>query len=1119
MAANSHHPDDRNPWPELPDVLRAGVRGARRAPLPGESLDRALERARRLKNPRPWLVRRAPLLVSAAVAATFLLAVITRLPFAPYLADSSRDFPPNPGPAPDRAAATAPLLLSGPTVPDHTPPRGEYLSVGPAGADGGRAGWDRVPVLRRLVSSIPAADRDAVERYLRQFWRQSPGEHALVWHNNSRALDQARVLTPRGELQLQGVAVEALVEGPRARTLVDHIFHNPHDEAVDAVFEFPLPDGASPSFFALYPGNQDAPVGVAKTDASETPYSTDPPQPGVRSPAEALRKIDPACWGAPRVARVIPVPADLAARPEARPPRASHPGSSATAVNAFRGRIGTILPGGKIRILFAYEETLPVRDGKLTYEYALPTCRLYTLSVALQAAARLAEHAIVLPGDAERQDAGNRVIYRRSWRNVTASGTLSFQAPCPDASVQATTARLNNLYCMVARLRPDVPAAPAGAPFARHAVFLLDTSAGEQAARFDRCVKLLRAVLEQDPDIRYFNVLTFNSGAGWLEPKSWLPNTDEGRAQALARLDGVHLEGATDLSAALAALARPPFAIAEKTPVHCFLLSDGKLTAGERDLPALVARSRAHLPWPARWHCYHTGLGEENAELFALLTRTGGGVYRCPSDRDVPAAAAAHRRPALTVRRISVEPAGRARDLFVAGRRASVYPGGELLVAARLTKPGKAEIVLEGEVGRRPVVQRFPVEVSGDGELAARGWGELAVGSLVAVRHPQLDLMAAPYARYFSLPTRLTSFALIEGDTGRAEPPPTWTVQDLGRIADHYWSDLRYPLTPYQGRQWLQGQLERWVRPEAQRRDLRTILELLPDRELLLPDARLGDSPLPRASLPASFVSETARAPTSPAPYWEEADRRARAGQPEAAARCLCGLVEARRGDAEVARLVGYRLVAIGQAALAARLLTDLVERSPADPSAHRALAVALAECGYTARAALHYEVALAQLGDRPGFAAARDELVHLLRRVLHQGEVSPRLRSHFTIRLEELSRPEPAALRISATWDSPAANVELVVTGPAGQVQQAPEPEPGAVGAETGPRRVAFLKGESAEYVVELRLARAPSEAAAAFVTVQVVRHPGTPAERVETKRVLLRDRGERVVVARARP
>src|SRR5207248_693214 len=129
-----------------------------------------------------------------------------------------------------------------------------------------------------------------------------------------------------------------------------------------------------------------------------------------------------------------------------------------------------------------------------------------------------------------------------------------------------------------ARLRPALPEVAKEEPFARHAVFLLDSSLSESPDRFAVSVKLLKSILEADAEIKQFNVLCFNAGAAWVEPKGWLDNTKEGREAALGRLDGLLLEGATDLAGALEKVIDPGFAVEKGTPLACFLLSDGHLT-------------------------------------------------------------------------------------------------------------------------------------------------------------------------------------------------------------------------------------------------------------------------------------------------------------------------------------------------------------------------------------------------------------------------------------------------------------------------------------------------------------------------------------------------------------
>src|SRR5439155_26974112 len=165
-----------------------------------------------------------------------------------------------------------------------------------------------------------------------------------------------------------------------------------------------------------------------------------------------------------------------------------------------------------------------------------------------------------------------------AWQGVPPPAGVSFDAPLPDASLQATSGRHGGSgpHYLYARLRPDFPSEQKGPAFASHAVFVLDTSASENPRRFALSLKLLRAILENDRDVQRFNVLTFSTGAAWLEEKGWLANTKAVRERVLARLERAAPEGATDLFAVLQAVAKPTWSVASDLNVNAFLLPDGQ---------------------------------------------------------------------------------------------------------------------------------------------------------------------------------------------------------------------------------------------------------------------------------------------------------------------------------------------------------------------------------------------------------------------------------------------------------------------------------------------------------------------------------------------------------------
>src|SRR5205085_3563588 len=105
-------------------------------------------------------------------------------------------------------------------------------------------------------------------------------------------------------LELVSLQVTTTIEGPRARTVVDHIFHNPHDRQLEGTFEYPLPSGASPSYFAMFLGQtrDAAPPPFARRGAAPVL----PPEALVSlAPDQVARAVSAADWGTLREARVV----------------------------------------------------------------------------------------------------------------------------------------------------------------------------------------------------------------------------------------------------------------------------------------------------------------------------------------------------------------------------------------------------------------------------------------------------------------------------------------------------------------------------------------------------------------------------------------------------------------------------------------------------------------------------------------------------------------------------------------------------------------------------------------------------------------------------------------------
>jgi hypothetical protein len=956
-----------------------------------------------------------------------------------------------------------------------------------------------------------------------------------TWRRDRRRPTFARVYVGDGvSLELVSLQVTVTIEGPRARTVVDHIFRNPHPRQLEGTFEYPLPSGASPSYFAMFIGQT---------------RDTVPPRWGPRGnvprlPADALARLEPAQlvrqvsaadWGALREAHVVGKKKALETYEDTVRGRIDPALLEYAGGNTFSARIFPIPAKGYNRVVVAYEELLPGADGRVFYRYPLPDCKLTELQLSVQAKTADCRDVAFRPEGAKKEEGGGQVVFRHKWTAKGPGGEAVFAFTPPQPDIQAIAGRQgeNGPHYLYARIRPDLKA-EAAKPFAEHAVFLLDTSLSEHPDRFDVSMRLLRQILESDPDVKQFNVLTFNVGAAWLEPKGWMANTAEGRGKALGRLDGLVLEGATDLGCALDALARPSFEVKPDTPVNVFLLSDGQITWGERGVGALVSRFEETCPFPTRFHCYRTGISAENGELFEALTRRGGGVFNCYGAADVPAAARAHRSQCLQITSVGIAGDG-VSDLLVAGRKAAVYPGGDLVVAARVGKPGTVRVQVEGTYLGKKWAREYPVEVAGSGELAPRGWAEIAVASLLELQDPKLDDLVTAYCQQFGIASRVASFLVLENETdykrlNLEEERGKTLTGDLRAFLEETWRRLGRAVAPRAGWEHALAALGNRLAPGMDAERVRKLLATLTDADCELPAAPPAGALVHKGDVPPAYLAQRDADRRRVDTYLTEARRRADAHDPDGAARVLSSIVEEypERGDA--LRLVGYRLLDLGQPAQACRLFRQVEDNRPFEPHSYRDLARSLEETGRYGLAALQYEIVLAGTWHNRFHDSlkevAREEYVHMLREALTRQAVKGPVAKWLGNRLEELAGTQVQSdLRVTISWNTDATDVDLWVIEPDGFkvfYGQRNSPSGGQLSQDEtqgyGPERYHMDRARPGTYVVKVHYFAANPNllAGETHVNVLIARYAGTPREVVERHTVLLKRQGEEVEVAR---
>ncbi len=995
-----------------------------------------------------------------------------------------------------------------------------------------------------------------------------------VWHRDRSRPAFARVYVGDGNaLELVSLHVSVTIEGPCARTVVDHIFRNPHNRQLEGTFEYPLPSGASPSYFAMFLGQTRDTMPVLfgrRGDNAPLPAEAL----AQLTPAELVKHVDTADWGRLQEARIVSKEKALETYEEVVRGRIDPALLEYAGGNTFSGRVFPIPAKGYNRVILAYEELLPFAQEHMLYRFPLPNRKLNELQFSLQANAaeclrpsltvglhaagsphpaanaagspHPAAYAAGSPGLANRQrklpgeESGGHITFSHTWKDSTPEGEVLFACTPANATVQAVSGRQgdNGPRYVYARLRPALKTMPQDKAFASYAVFLLDTSLSEHPERFAVNMKLLRKILENDSDIKHFNILTFNVGAAWLDAKGWLDNTAAGREKALKKLDGIVLEGATDISCALDKLAVPAWGMNAGTPLNVFLLSDGHITWGEPDVAALAAHFEQRCPYPTRFHCYRTGLGEENSELFEALTRKGGGVFQCYGEAELDAAAKAHRSQCLQVRRVRFVGGPQTSDILVSGRRAAVYPGSELLVAARCNGIGRTTVLVEGEFAGKKVVQEFPLEVRSGSELAPRAWAEVAVASLLALHDSNYDALVTAYCQQFGIVSRVASFLVLENETdykrfNLEEERGKTIASDLGAFLAEAWKQLGERLPAVKAFERFLNQVDKRANllNGPQGAHVKQMLAVLTEEDFELPLSSIRGGLVHQKDV-AGYLAERQRDRRNVGVYLTEARRRAESGDVDGAMRVLSSIIEEHPGRGDALRLVGYRLLDMRQPAQAARLFRQVQKQRPFEPHSYRDLAHALEQSGQYGLSALNYEIVLAGTWHnrfrQELKLVAQEEYAHMMQEAIRDKRVSTKLANLFGERLEQMARPQSQSdLRVTISWNTDATDIDLWVIEPDGTKCFYSHNRTSSGGELSqdqtqgyGPERYQIAKAQPGVYTILVHYfgVNANLLGGETHVSVTVTRFAGTPKEQSERHTVILKQHNEQVEVCKVK-
>jgi tetratricopeptide (TPR) repeat protein len=430
-------------------------------------------------------------------------------------------------------------------------------------------------------------------------------------------------------------------------------------------------------------------------------------------------------------------------------------------------------------------------------------------------------------------------------------------------------------------------------------------------------------------------------------------------------------------------------------------------------------------------------------------------------------------------------------------------------------------------------VAEYAIKAGGFGELAPRGWAEIAVASLLALNEPRFDSLITAYCQEFGIGSRVASFLVLENDNDYKRldlqrERGNIIRGDLGQFLDIAWQALGRAITPREAFERFLAKLDaRAASPE-----LRTLLGLLGDKDFELPEGDVGGPLMYRRDVPSTYLAERRRDPRSVAPFINESRLLASRDDLPGAVRVLSSIVEQNPGRSDALRLVGYRLLDLKQSAAAARLFRQVQEARPFEAHSYRDLARSLEECGRFGLAAVQYEMILAGTWDRRFHASlkhvAQEEYVHMMRQAVRKNAVRPELAAHFDGRLRQLGWSlVPSDLRVTISWNTDATDIDLWVIEPDGTkcfYGQRSTRNGGELSEDQrqgyGPERYQTRRALPGTYTVIVHNYRPNANllGGETHVNVVVTRFAGTPQETVQRYNVILKRQDEQIEVCRVK-
>jgi hypothetical protein len=828
-------------------------------------------------------------------------------------------------------------------------------------------------------------------------------------------------------LPLKGVQMAVKVDGFRARVVMDCWFFNTYDRQLEGTFKLRLPHDASPYYLAF------GETVIMDKDRGRVDF-TDYRKKNMKLTADDIRYGRESSWSNVKEARIVPREKAAYAYTETTHRRVDPALMEWAGADIFNCRVFPLRPQQLHRIVIGYDIDLQnMGDDKLL---SLPIPQT--------------QSPVCVDVDLAKLDACEPVVSPKK-KAFEFDGRLSFHYDNPDAP-EITVRYVNPGSLLIAGTADDdrhywaascrLALPSEGVRTDEDAVFLVDASLSGNPDKFNVWLRMMKAILENNDDVIkrfcaiFFNVESFQWKEGLIE------NTKENRDGLIAFASDLALEGATDLGQALSAVKRIPRR-AESGSRTVFLLSDGAVTWGERELATLSGRiSRGD-----RVFAYTTGIAGDDTRLLEHLTRlSGGALFTVAGEDQIPVASRSFRNASWCID--EVEMTG-GRDALIKGRPRHAFNGQYLTVAGRGDLPQNSVLAVRLSQGsvKRTVTVSFGERLTFP--LAPRTYGQIATGELEKFG-ATAEKYAASYALHFGVPGETCALLMLDSQ-GDYERYRIDLKSDALAVVSFPVATLlaRFDDDNGVGAADTKAAFTQWLRKLEKMPDigfeismeLDMAVQAIPQSafSVAAPSLRCAVREKRQLSRAYRIQIEEHSADIDCETVEKEAARRARSSGPHDALKTLSSIVECNPGNTELMRDVGYSIMELGLDAHAYHLFWQVARGRPAEPQTYHALGQALTRMGNADLAAVFYEIALsARWNSRWGEfrRIVGLDYLHLLRMVKrHEQRVNfPEFAEAREAALTRELGSACADLMITITWNTDNTDIDLHVQEPSGE-------------------------------------------------------------------------------------